>query len=55
MAPTLDTFPRRTQRQRGYGCKANRLMPFEYIGNIRTSEPDKVTLNPNYQLPGLNS
>lgn len=31
------------------------LTPFEYICKIWTSEPDRFTLNPAHQLPGLNT
>ncbi len=31
------------------------LTPFEYICKIRTSEPDRFTLNPTQQMPGLNT
>ena len=31
------------------------LAPYEYIGRIWTSEPDRSTLNPIHQMPGLNT
>ncbi|PTS87340.1 IS481 family transposase [Sphingomonas sp. HMWF008] len=31
------------------------LTPFEYICKIWTSEPDRFTLNPTHQMPGLNT
>ncbi|WP_370692972.1 hypothetical protein [Pseudotabrizicola sp.] len=33
----------------------NGLMPCEYISKMRTSEPDRFTLNPIYQMPGLHT
>ncbi|MFT7183656.1 MAG: hypothetical protein ACI87T_004056, partial [Planctomycetota bacterium] len=29
--------------------------PYEYICKIWTSEPDRFTLNPIHQMPGLNT
>jgi transposase InsO family protein len=31
------------------------LTPFEYIGKIWTTEPNRFTLNPTHQMPGLNT
>jgi len=31
------------------------LTPYEYICKIWTSEPNRFTLNPIHQMPGLNS
>tara|TARA_B110001454_G_scaffold49624_1_gene48771 strand:+ start:2144 stop:2446 length:303 start_codon:yes stop_codon:yes gene_type:complete len=31
------------------------LTPFEYICKIWTSEPERFTLNPIHQMPGLNT
>ena len=31
------------------------LTPYEYIGKIWTSEPDRFILNPIHQMPGLNT
>ncbi len=31
------------------------LTPYEYIYKIWTSEPERFTLNPIHQMPGLNS
>ena len=31
------------------------LTPYEYICKVRTSEPERLILNPIHQMPGLNS
>ncbi len=31
----------------------NSLTPYEYICNLRTSEPDRFIINPIHQIPGL--
>src|SRR5213595_2684367 len=31
------------------------LTPFEFVSKCWTSEPDRFTLNPLHQMPGLNS
>ena len=31
------------------------LTPFEYICKIWTTEPERFTINPTHQMPGLNS
>ena len=30
------------------------LTPYEYTGDIRTTEPERVIVNPIHQMPGLN-
>ena len=31
------------------------LTPYEYICKIWTTEPERFTLDPNHQMPGLNT
>ncbi|GIT88726.1 hypothetical protein ROBYS_37420 [Roseobacter sp. OBYS 0001] len=33
----------------------NGLKPYEYICKIRTSKPDRFSLDPIHQMPGLNT
>ncbi len=33
----------------------NGLTPYEYIAQLRTSEPDRFILDPIRQMPGLNT
>lgn len=43
-----DNYGRRLKTLRG-------LTPFEYICKIWTSEPERFTLDPTHQMPGLNA
>ena len=31
------------------------LTPYEFVGNAWTSQPERFTLNPLHQMPGLNT
>ncbi|MDR0674171.1 MAG: IS481 family transposase, partial [Zoogloeaceae bacterium] len=33
----------------------NRLTPYEYLCKIWTKEPERFIMNPNQQMPGLNT